>query len=156
MATVTQLQGAGTPLIISEVEYQARTLTDRDYTEIDEYIKSEIVNIAYTAMRNNNLLPSDRQEMLSASLLAATKVNWFTDEGNHIMSSAKGMARLAWQMIKHFQPKLLFSKFLEEFKKTEYLVENMQRTQQVFEDLNYVKEDKEVESSEDSTENTKS
>jgi hypothetical protein len=141
MATDTQLQGAMAPLIISGKEFPAKTLTDRDYTEIDEYIKSEILAIAYSTMRQQELLPSERQEILSAAILAATKVSWYSSEGIYTMNTPKGMARLAWQMCK---PGMPFNKFLAIFRTEGEIQENITRTNVIFDQLNRSENDAEV------------
>lgn len=136
MATDTQLQGAGVPLFISGKEFSARTLTDRDYTEINEYIKSEVVNIAYNTIKQQDLVQYERQELLSAAILAATQVNWFTTEGTHIMNTPKGMARLAWQMIKFYHPRTSFKSLHDLFVTADHIQENIDRVNQVFDQLN--------------------
>ena len=149
MATETQLQGASIPLMISGIEFQARTLTDMDFTELDNYIRARIVDIAYNCIKLQDRLPSERQELLSAAILAASKVSWYTAEGSNIMNDIDGNAKMAYQMCK--PKKMTYTKFLELFKQNGQAKDNIERTAMAFNELNTnLDEDNKSEPKEDS------
>ena len=112
MATDVQLTGAAYPLKIHGKEYSARTLTDKDHAELDAYVQSELMRVARETL-TSDMTTEERREQLSAALSIVEGLSWGSVEGRRVMSSLKGMTRLGWQMIKHYQPKLEFEVFYE-------------------------------------------
>lgn len=112
MSTDVQLTGAGYPLPIHGKEYLARTLTDRDHAELDAYVQSEIMKITRATLEDS-MTQAERQEYISAGLLAVSGLTWGSNEGRRVMASVKGMCRLCYQMIKYYHPKEEFNTLYE-------------------------------------------
>lgn len=116
MPTSNQLTGAPIPMKIKNgtgkiQEFKASTLTDYDYAELDAFVQDEIVDIS--RRRLEDLLPSERQELMSAAIKAAAGVTWSSPEGLRILNSRKGSIRMGWQMVKEHHPELDFNSFFE-------------------------------------------
>ncbi len=133
MPTDTQLTGASVTMMISGQKYSARTLTDKDFAELDEYIQFCIIETARKA--SQFLSPQERKESLAAAILAATGVRWSGEEGSKVFNTVAGASYLTWAMIKH-NHKVTSETFEEIFSQEKYLVDNITEMDRVFIKLN--------------------
>lgn len=102
------LSGAAYPLKINGKEFSAHSLSDLDYSELDAFIQSKVIDLA-----RDNLVgytAEERGELLQAAIKAAASVGWGTPEGVRIMRTTEGALRLGWQMIKR-ESRITFSEF---------------------------------------------
>jgi hypothetical protein len=105
------ISGASFPMHISAQEFAACSLTDKDYTEIDGYIQSKILEVARVGL--SALSVTERAELLQASIKAAASSGWGTQEGMKIINTVEGSLRLGWQMLRKKHPRLSFAEFSE-------------------------------------------
>lgn len=112
MSTDTKLFDSSFPMQIGDKEYQASMLTDRDYGDLDNFIKSFYVDIAYRAAENYT--PQKRKELVTIALNESINVDWESDVGNSIICSREGMLRVGWQMCLKRHPALTFKEFRDE------------------------------------------
>lgn len=94
----SNLTGATYPLVISNKEFQASPLTDKDYGELDNYIQAKVIEVARNQL--GGLSPAERSELLQAAIKAASSSGWGTVEGSKIINTVEGTMRIGWQMIK--------------------------------------------------------
>ena len=107
----SRLFDSGYPMKIGGQEYTASALTDLDYGDLDNFIKSTYVNIAVAA---GDELPSDKKkELISIALNNSLEIGWDTPEGDKILYSGRGMIRLGYQMIRKRHPTVTFKEFRE-------------------------------------------
>ena len=117
MATNNQISGAPYPMKIGGVSYRARTLSDKDYDELNSWTRWKFIEEAMEAIDKMPLVKERRQEMVTATMLAAAVVTFNSAEGSRIINrSTEGFARLGWQMIHHYHSKVTFEEFLSQVK----------------------------------------
>ena len=91
------LTGARVELILSnDVTLTLHRLTDRDISELDLWIRGRVVAIARAAITPDMGI-SERNELTEAGLAKAMKTSWTSGDGNALMSSVEGIARLLYQ-----------------------------------------------------------
>lgn len=107
-----QISGAPYPIQISGKTYRARTLTDKDYDELNAWVRWKFTQESKDTIDKMTLMQEDRREMLSATMLAASQVTFNSIEGSRIANdTSEGFARVGWQMIHHYHPKLTIEQF---------------------------------------------
>ena len=157
MPTAAQLTGASSPLRINGREFKARTLTDRDYVELDEYIQHKLLEKEKILIDKMNLSSADRMEMTQAALKNAAVASWATNEGAKIMGTIEGTARLGYQMVAARHSQLSFEEFYEHMNKSNDLLGlAIREINDVFMKLNTTPEEDSGNSEEDSQEKDKS
>lgn len=107
----SKLFDSGYPIKIGGEEFTASMLTDRDFGDIDNYIKAQYVNTAYMAAEN--LSVAERKELTTIALNNAANITWESREGNDLIFSREGIIRLGWQMCRKRHPNLPFKVFYE-------------------------------------------
>lgn len=101
MAKPEQISGASIPMKIGNKEYQAKTLSDKDYDELNAYCRFKFIEEGKESVDRMRLPKDARQEMLTSMLLASSQVTFSSAEGAKIINSSnEGIARTGWQMIK--------------------------------------------------------
>lgn len=103
------------PMKIGDIEFNASTLTDKDYADLDGYIKSVFINIAINSSKN--LEEDFRKELISVALKEAINIGWSSEEGIDIISTTEGCFRLGYQMCRKRHPNLSFNDFKKEASK---------------------------------------
>ena len=104
--STSQITAATAPLNLKDaqgnvIEFAARPFTDLDWAEIDEWIQSRIIAAARKSCKDDpECTPADRKETMAAAMTSCLAVSSFTDEGNDILSTPPGVARMAYQMCK--------------------------------------------------------
>ena len=120
MPTDNQISGAAYPMKIGAISYRARTLSDKDYDELNAWTRWKFVEESKASIDKMPLIKEDRQEMLTSTMLAASVVTFNSAEGSRIINrSTEGFARLGWQMVQHYHPNINFEEFLEQVKGSE-------------------------------------
>jgi hypothetical protein len=134
---------------IGGVSYRARTLTDKDYDELNAYVRATFIEESLKAIDDVLLTKEDRLELKKAALLAASNVTFNSTEGSRIINkSTAGVARLGWQMIHHYHSNISiedFDKMVrgEDENNEEYLYDSLVNIHDAFVELNFSKEDEE-------------
>jgi len=99
-----RINAASSPLRFADgTEYQMSPLTDRDISELDEWVRVRFINLA---MRS---LPAETSEAeRAAARMQATHealtLTWMSGRGAQHMASVDGMTRLVWQSVKRNHP----------------------------------------------------
>jgi len=156
-----QISGAPVPLNISGVTYRARTLTDKDYDELSAWVRYRFMEDAKSSIDSMSLIKEERQEMLTAAMLASSQVTFNSVEGSKIINTnTRGVARVGWQMIHHYHPGISIEEFLEKVTdcgSEDKIIESIREINRVFIDMNIGStDDEESESEEDSDKEPKS
>lgn len=149
MPTDTQLTGGTMPFVVSEQTFKARPLTDRDYAELDEYVRAHIINTARKVAAN--LSEKERRELLAAAVLAATGLRWTSEEGAKVLNTLEGAAYLSWLMVKHSHKNVPFNAFYEVFSQDSFVESNLIELDRVWATLNLPEEDEDEDSTSDSS-----
>lgn len=108
----TRLVDGSFPMKIGEVTYNASMLTDRDYGDIDNWIKSMYIALATNASKM--LGETEKKELRVLALGTAISMTWGTDEGLEIMTSLSGLLKLGHQMCRKRHPQLTYEQFEKE------------------------------------------
>jgi len=122
-----QLFDAAIEFPIGDEIYYASRFTDKDFGDLDQWIKSKYINMAYDASdlaietasneRERTAALSRRKEMTDAALLSATSIGWGSDEGWNVIMTNEGMIRLGFQFCRKRHPQLKFKEFNTEARK---------------------------------------
>lgn len=102
------------PMKIGNVEYQASRFSDRDWADINEYVRSKYLSNMFEACKN---LSSEMQADLKKTALSQLpQIHYDTDEGRNIIFSldGNGIFHLGFQMIKKRHPKVTYEDFEKE------------------------------------------
>ena len=106
--TDAQVTAAPAPLYLDGEEYTASPMTDLDFAEFDEWVQGRFVKMARLAAPQG-MAPeevSERNEITQVAMLTAMQVTFLTDEGQRILSSRLGVAKLTQFMLRKEHPKL--------------------------------------------------
>lgn len=132
------------PMTIGNVEYSASIFTDRDYGDLDNWIRATYISNSFKSAEQ--LEKSDDSEDISKgfeirkfTLGEAPNVGWRTFEGINIMGTKEGILRIGWQMIRKRHPQVQFKDFKLEAEKD--IIKSMTDINLVDKQLNYVKKD---------------
>lgn len=102
-----QLKGVSipaTPMLLDGVEYEAYELSDRDYEELDIWIKGYYIESNRKYANAMGLTDEARKEIIDSAVRTASDIGWSTPEGWKIINSFPGVARLAYHMIRKKVP----------------------------------------------------
>lgn len=118
------LTNASIPIFLNGEEYKARCPEDKDYTELNEWLKGKFIKVAREACKD--LPPIDRREMLEIAIKAAMGVTWVSDEGHSLVNSVDGIAYIAFIMLRSQNPTVTYE-WLQEACSRDYNVEEVGR-----------------------------
>jgi len=126
-ANDSKLFDAAIEFKVGDEVFYASMLTDRDFGDLDQWIKSKYINMAYEAAdlaveeasndRERSSALNRRKEMIETALLSATSIGWGSDEGWNFMMTSEGMIRLGFQFCRKRHPTLKFKEFDKEARK---------------------------------------
>jgi hypothetical protein len=83
--------------VLNGKEYNVKPLQDRQFEELNNWIRSEIIRTAESA--TIGLTQSRADRLLQSAIKAAATVSWNEPEGIEIIASARGMRKLAEIML---------------------------------------------------------
>lgn len=111
-STDPRLNGASVPLILisrenKEVELLISALTDKDMTELDEWVRSEYIKNARLSLPAN-ASTEERNETLALAFNQAFGLTFISGLGARMMGTVDGVARLIWQGCLKAQPNITF------------------------------------------------
>lgn len=141
------LTNACVPMFLNGRELKARCPEDKDYTELNEWVKSRFIVLAREACKS--LPPIDRREMLDIAIRAVMGVTWISEDGQRIVNSTDGIAYIAYVMLRDQNPDITYE-WLQEACSREYNIEEVGRV------FNYFNEQLEKLSSNGATKKTSS
>lgn len=90
------LTKAGIEVQIGPHKLVMRPLTDRDLVEMDEWVRSSVMDVALRTLERVDK-QSLRDEVLRNALKTASTVGWYSREGFAMMATPNGLARLLHQ-----------------------------------------------------------
>lgn len=93
------LTGACTPLSLNGKEYRASPLSDKDISELDEWVQTLTIRRAQAAL-TDSMSTAERQELLQVAIREASAMTWVGGHGARMLATVDGMSRLVWQMLK--------------------------------------------------------
>lgn len=131
----SRLTAASAPLRLGKTDYQMSRLTDRDISELDEWVQARFVENARASLKGEKD-EALRQETLSIALKQALTITWMSGIGAKMMATPIGMARLVWQCIHKAHPKVTLEQLTEDM----FSPENVERARATFAHLNLGKE----------------
>ncbi len=104
MSTIT---AAAVPLtFLDGSTYQTSPLTDRDIDELDEYVRSQVLENAKKSAETDGTSPEMAKLLISTALEKSVTVTWMSGIGAAMMATPAGMTRLVWQSLKKCHPGL--------------------------------------------------
>lgn len=101
------------PMQIGNQQYMASMFTDKDYGDLDNYIRSSFIQMGVEAAEKLKNGMADK--LISITLTKATEVGWMTVEGINIISTVDGICQLGFQSIRKRHPEVKYSEFRAEF-----------------------------------------
>lgn len=100
------------PIKIGGQELRCSYLTDRDYGDLDHYIKARYVQLAFKVANSGHLSEEDQKEYKSIAVSNSLKIGWGTKEGIEIVWSEDGILHIGFQFIrKEHSAKFNFATF---------------------------------------------
>jgi len=100
----SRMAGAASPLRFADgTEYQMSPLTDRDISELDEWVRCRFINLAMRSLPDD-MSESDRTKFRVNAVHEAMTLTWMSGRGAQQMASVDGIARLVWQSVKRNNP----------------------------------------------------
>ena len=110
-----QISGAPIPMKIGETTYRARTLSDKDFDELNAWVRFKFLQEALDTISMLAVNESRRAALEKNAILGSSSVTFNSSEGSRIINNTvEGIAKVGWQMIIHYHPGLKFEEFLKE------------------------------------------
>ena len=94
----------------NEVTYQLVPLTDRDYDELDNWVKEQIIESAVQGAKH--LEPSIQKLVIDSAVAQASGASWLTPTGTKLIVTPRGIARMLWQSIKRNHSTITYKEIL--------------------------------------------
>lgn len=105
MTTKAEATAAPVPFDMGSVEFQLSPLTDRDISELDNWLRARMVRAARESLPDD-ATPEQRQETIGAAVVATAGVCLLSDLCASVMATPDGLARVIWQSVKRNHPGL--------------------------------------------------
>jgi hypothetical protein len=125
------LTGGSTPIKLNSVVYNVSPLTDKDTSELDEYVRFVHMETAKKAAKDAD--PEIKQMIVSAAVGQASSLSFMSPQGAAIIKGIDGVSRILWHGIKHNHPEVT-----HEFIRAAMFAntENIAEANRVFDQLN--------------------
>lgn len=94
--STADLTGAHVSLELGDTELSIRRLTDKDITELDEWVKSRIIQLARASL-SDSMTSDEREEFLGIAMRQAMRTTFLSGDGAKMMASLDGLARIVYQ-----------------------------------------------------------
>jgi|SRR6185437_6117870 len=99
------ISAASAPLTLKGVDYNISPLSDRDWDELNNWLRSRLIKIA-----RNSLTPDmdqeSRDEVVGAAVREASKIDLMTGRGLRELSGPEGQCRMLYQSLKREHPRM--------------------------------------------------
>lgn len=100
MSNDAALTNASTPLTIKGVEFELKPLTDRDFVELDEWVRARAMKAALSGLVG--VTDKDlRREVISTATETVAALTWLSGPGAKVAASFDGVSRMLYQSVKH-------------------------------------------------------
>lgn len=126
------------PIKVGGKEFQTCRLTDKDYADLDGYIKSRYLENAFKAA-DGITDEYTKKDAKSSALRDVVNVGWGTAVGNDIIWADDGIAHIGHRFIRKRQPQIDYEQFLSLFNKDK--VESIKAVMTAWQFFNPVKEE---------------
>lgn len=130
-----KLTAASMPLKIGSKTFQASPLSDKDLTELDNWVRADFIRTARKSL-TPDMSTAEREETLSVAMRIAQTLCAFRGSGARQLASVDGMIRLVWQSVKHNHPNVTEDELRALLLTPEAAAEAIAETNSVFAMLN--------------------
>ena len=93
MAEDSHIAGAPITVTIKERELKLYPLRDREFAELDEWVRSSMVRTALSSLRDSDS-QKFREEVISVAMRASIGLTWMSGDGKRAMGTVAGIAAL--------------------------------------------------------------
>lgn len=132
-----RVTGAATPLTLKDgTTLRFTPLTDKDTEEIDEWLRSRIIEMArgtFTASTS----AADRAELLAVAMKQATKTTYTTFDGIEMLATIPGITFICWLSVRRDHPEITIADLRKHFTDDESGTHNVALTNDAFNHVNF-------------------
>lgn len=101
--TTEDLTAASVPVTLGGEELLVNRLTDRDISELNEWVRAEFIKMARLSL-SGITDKLEREETLRLAMSEAAGISWMSGRGAQMMATPDGLARIIWQGCKDNHP----------------------------------------------------
>lgn len=83
-------------LELGAMKLKLRRLNDQDIVALDKWVRAKVISIAQESL-NDDMSDDERQEVLNSAYTKAMQTTWLTGDGQALISSSEGIARIIYQ-----------------------------------------------------------
>lgn len=105
----TKIADGSYPLEIGKTRFDASILTDRNFADIMNYVRSKYIAMAYEA--GKLLKPEERREIVQDAMKVAADLEWTSDETQSIIWKEEGVLQLGFRSIQKRHPRVTYEEF---------------------------------------------
>lgn len=109
----SRLTDSSFPITISDKQYLASMLTDRDYGDLQNWAQAVFIKKAVAAVREADT--ALRQEVISIALKDSNAIEYGSELYTNLIWSEEGRIFSCWVMLRKRHPKLTFEEFRERY-----------------------------------------
>lgn len=102
---MAHITAAGFPVLLGDRELTMTPLSALDIEEINNWFRSELIRLARLSL-DSSMTQAERDEVLSVAMRESQRSHWMSAEGQRIVKTPAGLARVMWQSFKHRHPDL--------------------------------------------------
>lgn len=110
-------------------------LTDRDISELDEWLKAKFIEMARSSL-TPGLSSAEREETLGVAMRIAMSMTWMSGQGARIIGTIDGISRLLYQSIKARHPDMTYERTRSFIADPRHMEANIAKVNDAFEELN--------------------
>jgi len=78
----------------THIELEFRALNDRQMEEINQWLKLEYINSIRDVHAKSDISDAQKQKEIDAGFITASALHWMTGQGQAMMSTPRGLARI--------------------------------------------------------------
>jgi len=124
------LTNADVPLNVNGRDLRAKAPTDRDFTELNVWVKAQYLKTVKEAI--DLLPPADQSGFRSDAMKTVIQVNWGNELGLPFINTPQGITKIAWMMLRANHSELTEEWILNSMKQAH----NVKAVSEVFEHFN--------------------
>jgi len=115
---------------LGDREFVLSRLTDRDLSELDEWLRARIIKMAQASLPDD---ASDKlfERTMGVAMSKAMRTTWMSGDGARMMATPDGMARIIWQSAHHEDPDVEY----EELRRLMFVPENVKTTNEAMKSI---------------------
>lgn len=124
------MAAAPTYVTLGDKNYRMSPLSDKDYEEINNWIRSSYLQMVRQSF-TPDMLPAQRQEEIAVAQETARGLNMLSMHGKSVMSTPEGVSLLVWLGIKRNHPDVPLDEISPHFLDPQKITEVMERWRDV-------------------------